>query len=494
MCIGIGIEATITSCVFPVTTADLELDQLLRALGCLASLGQRVAASQAGAGGACGGPSPAAQAAAEDSGGALPEGESDKEVSEQAGLAATAEAAEAGLVAPQPAAAAVAPLLAQAPATPAEQHAQLQALAGKAKKHAGKLMALSTESVQGPMPAFARTQRRHQPTAATVAALLHIVDSLLLATYSEELREARRAAAGSGGASPKDAAGLPHASRHLALAVGAQVRMLRGHLPCMLRAWQVCVPAGHSDGPALPPPAHLAPQFAETVHCLHLVLTRQLAVAEALPAMQALDRQLHQLAAAAGLELQPLLRPAGAALVQLPGGGGGSAKLGDPAPTISSAATLLPLAAAMLSAVPQVGGAGSVLLAQAGVACAAGMHGCFPCSSALRAPPPKPTHPPPRCAAAAHAVPQRSAGGPARGSRGRRGCGGACGAGHRQLARDGGRAAGGAGGQPAVRSQLTGRRCRQAWKQRAKVHFCVAASAASSARDDIYMQCTIPAL
>lgn len=231
MCIGIGIEATITSCVFPVTTADLGLDQLLRALGCLASLGQRVAASQAGAGGACSSPSPAAQEAEKDSGGALPEGDGDKEVREQAGLAAAAEAAEAGLVAPQPAAAAAAPLLGQARATPAEPHAQLQALGGKAKKHAGKLLALRTESVQGPMPAFARTQRRHQPTAAAVAALLHIVDSLLLATYSEELKEARQAAAGSGGASPKDAAGLPRASRHLALAVGAQVRVLRGHPP-----------------------------------------------------------------------------------------------------------------------------------------------------------------------------------------------------------------------------------------------------------------------
>lgn len=78
-------------------------------------------------------------------------------------------------------------------------------------------------------------------------------------------------------------------------------------------------------------------------------------MAQALPALGALDSMLHQLAAAAGMEMQSLLQLAGTAPGQLDGGSGAAAKReGSPA-ILSSSPTLLPLAAAMLSAEPQVG-------------------------------------------------------------------------------------------------------------------------------------------
>lgn len=101
--------------------------------------------------------------------------------------------------------------------------------------------------------------------------------------------------------------------------------------------------------------------------------------------MRALDRLLHQLATAAGLELQPLLQHARAGLVQLPGGGGTSAKLGEPAPNISGAATLLPLAAAMLSAMPQVGCVRSLAAGPRG-ACKASLSRWLPLSVGILLP------------------------------------------------------------------------------------------------------------
>lgn len=87
---------------------------------------------------------------------------------------------------------------------------------------------------------------------------------------------------------------------------------------------------------------------------LCLVLTRQLPLAQALPALRALDGLLHQLAAAGGLEAEQLLQQAEAPPAQAHPNADEGATLEAPAATAGSPATLLPLTAAMLSAVPQV--------------------------------------------------------------------------------------------------------------------------------------------
>lgn len=83
-------------------------------------------------------------------------------------------------------------------------------------------VALSSEAVDGPLPALPRARRRHAAVMAVQQHLMHLVDCMLMATLLDEAREEAQAAGGR--PLPADSrGGLSPAERQLVLAVGQQV-------------------------------------------------------------------------------------------------------------------------------------------------------------------------------------------------------------------------------------------------------------------------------
>lgn len=84
-------------------------------------------------------------------------------------------------------------------------------------------VALSTDAVEGPLPALPRSRRAHAAVMAVQQHLMHLVDCLLMAVLLDEAREQAEEAAGCGAAAE---AGLLPEEQQLVLAVGQQVRWL----------------------------------------------------------------------------------------------------------------------------------------------------------------------------------------------------------------------------------------------------------------------------
>ncbi|PSC68863.1 ribonuclease III isoform A [Micractinium conductrix] len=255
VCIGIGIDVACTA-IYPATGA-LMLQHLQIALYELATLAQRVAASQARpADRGLPAQQDSAVAKSSGSGGGTPEGSttgSDESNAAAASAAAAAaakqlEAGEASLPAAQ----------GKEEADAAARRSRLQAHAQKVSAVILRFATLSADAVGGPLPVRAKTHRAHAAALVVLDHVLQLTDALLLVQLIDD--DAR------GGRSARSA--LTSADHSLVLAVGEQT--------------------------------------SESLRCLRHVLGRRLGMAQALRTLPALDALLHQLSAAAGRELRDL--------------------------------------------------------------------------------------------------------------------------------------------------------------------------------------------